>query len=298
MTAVDADQARRFFEHYFQAEPSPGEGVLTGYFAPVYEARAVADEVFNAPVRRKPADLQVIDMGRLDPAQAGRPGAAVVRPDGTLAPYPERAEIEQREASDALAWMRPEELFFLQIQGSGVLMMEDGVRMKVLYAANNGRPFVGIANALRDRGELPRDGVSADAIRQWLADNRGAKAEEVMRLNPRYAFFTLAKDDGKPPVGAANVPLPRGRAIAVDPLHNPLGDLFWIDAAAPTLAGAFPSYRRLVVALDTGGAIKGPVRADFYVGEGDAAGVEAGRIRHTLRMLRLAPRAGVGERGR
>jgi len=111
-----------------------------------------------------------------------------------------------------------------------------------------------------------------------------------MRLNPRYAFFKLGPDDGKPPVGAANLPLTAGRAIAVDPGFHPYGELLWVDAEAPMLAGAFPAYRRLVSALDTGGAIKGEVRADLYLGEGDAAGAEAGRVRHTLRLYRLMPR--------
>jgi membrane-bound lytic murein transglycosylase A len=260
-------EARAFLEANFEAEPSPAEGVLTAYFAPVYEARRRPDAEFSAPVRPRPADLL--------------PGAG---------PYAERAEIEARPPTDALAWMRPEELFFLQIQGSGVLTFEDGSRMKALYAANNGRPFVGVANAMRDRGLLARDNTSGEAIRLWLAANRGPAADEIMRLNPRYAFFRLAPDDGKPPVGAAGVPLPAGRAIAVDPAFNTYGEVFWLDAQAPLLAGAFPAYRRMVTALDTGGAIKGQVRADLYLGEGSAAGAEAGRVRHTLRMYRLVPR--------
>ena len=111
-----------------------------------------------------------------------------------------------------------------------------------------------------------------------------------MRLNPRYVFFSLAPDDGRQPVGAANVPLPPGRALAVDPAFHPMGELYWIDASAPILNGAFPAYRRLAMALDTGGAIKGDVRADLYLGQGAAAGAEAGRVRHTLRLYRLVPK--------
>jgi membrane-bound lytic murein transglycosylase A len=258
--------ARTFLETEFQAAPSPGTGVLTAYYAPAYQARRRPDAEFSAPLRPRPADL------------------------GQLTPYPDRAAIEARPADDALAWLRPEELFFLQVQGSGVLTFEDGRRMKALYAANNGLPFVGIANPMRDRGHLPRDGTSAEAIRAWLAAHRGPQAYEIMRLNPRYAFFTLAPDDGKPPAGAAGVPLPAGRAIAVDPAFHRYGEVYWIDADAPLLAGAFPAYRRLVIALDTGGAIKGDVRADLYLGQGAAAGVEAGRVRHTLRLYRLVPR--------
>src|SRR5690606_28809915 len=132
--------------------------------------------------------------------------------------------------------------------------------------------------------------TSGEAIRAWLAANRGPKADAVMRLNPRYVFFKLAADDGRQPAGAAGVPLPPGRAIAVDTSRHTLGELFWIDAEAPSLSGAFPTYRRLAVALDVGGAIKGDVRADLYIGQGVAAGAEAGRVKHQLRMYRLVPR--------
>lgn len=270
---------KAFLEAFFEAEPAQGEGVLTAYFAPVYQARRAPDGEFSAPVRPRPADLRAEN------------GAVLkVLADGRTEPYPERAVIEAQATEPPLAWMRPEELFFLQVQGSGVLTFEDGRRMKALYAAHNGRPFVGIANPMRDRGLLPRDNTSGDAIRQWLAANRGPAADEIMRLNPRYAFFRLAPDDGKPPVGAANVPLPRGRAVAIDPAFHAFGQLVWLDAQAPLLTGAFPRYRRLATTLDTGGAIKGEVRADLYLGEGDAAGAEAGRVRHTLRLWRLVPK--------
>jgi membrane-bound lytic murein transglycosylase A len=287
---LSADEARRFFEANFVAERSAGEGVLTAYFAPEYPARRAPDGEFSAPVRAKPADLKVVDAGLFDPAMTGRPGAAVDPGDGRLQPYPDRAAIESTPPGQALAWMRPEDLFFLQIQGSGVLTFEDGKRLKALYAANNGRPFVGVANVMRDRGLLARENTSGEAIRSWLADHRGPDADEIMRLNPRYAFFSLAPDDGRQPVGAANIPLPPGRGVAVDPAFHSMGEVFWLDAASPILAGAFPVYRRLVLALDTGGAIKGDVRADLYLGLGAAAGAEAGRVRHTLRMFRLVPK--------
>jgi membrane-bound lytic murein transglycosylase A len=283
-------EARAFFEANFRAEPSAGEGVLTAYFAPEYPARRAPDGEFSAPLRPKPADLKVVDAGLFDPAMSGRPGAAVDPGDGVLQPYPDRTAIEATPPGKPLAWMRPEDLFFLQIQGSGVLTFEDGRRLKALYAANNGRPFVGVANTLRDRGLLARDETSGEAIRAWLAAHRGPDAEAIMQLNPRYAFFSLAPDDGRQPVGAANVPLPPGRAIAVDPAFHTLGEVYWLDAEAPILAGAFPTYRRLVTALDTGGAIRGDVRADLYLGLGAAAGTEAGRVRHTLRLFRLVPK--------
>lgn len=287
---LDGEQSRRFFEAHFRAEAEAGEGVLTAYFAPEYPARRKPTGEFSAPLRAKPSDLKSVDAGLFDPNQAGRPGAALDLGDGPLLPYPDRTVIEARPPGQALAWMRPEDLFFLQIQGSGVLTFEGGKRMKALYAANNGRPFVGVANAMRDRGLLAADNTSAESIRSWLADHRGPDADAIMRLNPRYAFFSLGPDDGRQPVGSANLPLPPGRALAIDPTFHQMGELFWVDAEAPILKGAFPTYRRLALALDTGGAIKGDIRADLYMGLGAAAGAEAGRVRHTLRLYRLVPK--------
>ena len=205
-------------------------------------------------------------------------------------PYRTRAEIEAA-GGPALAWMCAEELFFLQIQGSGTLSFPDGRRVKAIYAADNGRPFVGVARVMREQGLLADNQTSGDAIRGWLAAHRGPEAQAVMNANTRYIFFAIRPDDGRDPAGAAGVPLPPGRAVAVDPSHHAYGSLLWLEARAPALSGAFPLYRRLVTALDTGNAIRGPVRADLYLGRGDAAGVEAGRIRHDLRMWRLVPRS-------
>lgn len=288
-TIRDAPDARAFLEANFQPEPVGDEGLLTAYFAPRYEARMSRTGEFTAPVRGLPADLVVLDLGAFEPSFVGRKITGHVE-GPTFAPYPTRAEIEASPAERPLAWMRPEELFFLQIQGSGVLVLPDGRQVRAAFAGHNGRPFVGVANALRDQGLLPDNNTSGDAIRTWLAEHRGPEADAIMRLNPRYVFFKMAADDGKEPVGAAGVPLPAGRAIAVDPARHAMGSLYWLDAAAPKLAGAFPTYRRLVVALDTGGAIKGEVRADLYMGTGAAAGAEAGRVRHALRLYRLVPK--------
>ena len=262
------DEARRFFETHFRPERIEGEGLLTAYFMPIYQARTRPDGEFSAPVRPRPADLP----RHPDPGD-----------------YADRAAIAARPAGDAVAWMRAEDLFFLQIQGSGVLVFPDGRRARTVFDGTNGATFVGIAAPMRRQGLLADRQTSASGIRGWLADHRGPAADAVMNQDPRYVFFHLGPDDGGEPPGAAGKPLVAGRSLAVDPSRHAMGEVFWIDATAPALAGAFPAYRRLAVALDIGGAIKGDVRADLYMGRGDAAGLEAGRVRHALRLYRLVP---------
>ena len=267
---VTPSLARAFFETGFTviaARAADGRpGLLTAYFAPEYEARRSRQGDFDAPVLAAP------------------PGWSRGQ---TL---PDRAAIEADPPTEVLAWMRAEDLFFLQIQGSGYLTFADGSKARAAYAADNGRPFVGIARPMAEQGLLPPNGTSGEAIRAWLATHRGPEAREVMALNPRYIFFRLDPDDGGHPAGAAGVPLPARRAIAVDPNHWRYGDLVWIEADGGNLVGARGSYRGLVVALDTGSAIRGAVRADLYMGRGREAGAEAGAVRHPLRMWRLVPR--------
>ncbi len=294
---VDDPAARIFFETNFKPVILPGPGLLTAYFAPEYPAHSTPDEAFSAALRGKPADLVYPAGGAVDPS-SHKPLARQQGEGGQTWPYPARAGIELTPATDALAYMRPEDLFFLQIQGSGVLVFPDGRRMKASYAADNGRIFVPIASAMVRRGELERDRASGSAIRAWLHAHAGAEAQSVMDLDPRYVFFNLIPDDGREPAGAAGLPLTPGRAVAIDPAWHAYGEPYWIDAAAPTLSGAVKTYRRLVMALDTGSAIRGDVRADLYLGRGEAAGLEAGRVRHTLLMVRLVPVVGGGASSR
>jgi membrane-bound lytic murein transglycosylase A len=267
---VNEASARDFLEKNFRPEQVTEPGLLTAYFTPIYEARWSREGEFTAPVRPRPADLP-------------RPGANPPRA------YADRAEIEERPAPDALAWMRPEDLFFLQIQGSGVLTMPAGPPLRAVFDGSNGAPFLGLAAPLRKAGLLDDADTSAEKIRAWLAANRGPRAEAAMRLDRRYVFFRLQPDDGAEPSGTAGQRLIPGRALAVDPTQHAMGEVLWVDATSPALSGAFPAYRRLALALDTGGAIKGGARADLYLGRGPEAGLEAGRVRHVLRLYRLTP---------
>lgn len=256
------DAARRFLERRFRAAPLDGEGLLTGYFSPSYEARTSPQGDFTAPVRPAPSY-----------DQAG----------------PERAAIERTAAPDALAWMRPEDLFFLQVQGSGVLTFADGTRRRAVFAGANGLGFVAIAKIMIAQGLIAPDKASASAVHDWLAAHRGPEAVAVMDQDPRFVYFRLIADDGGEPQGASGAALVPGRSLAVDPAYHRYFELLWIDASAGSLNGARASYQRLAIALDRGGAITGQVRADLYVGSGAKTGDEAARIRHTLHLYRIVP---------
>ncbi|RZJ88675.1 MAG: murein transglycosylase, partial [Brevundimonas sp.] len=242
---ITPTRAREFFERGFdvvEAETADGRpGMLTSYFAPEYSARHAPGGDYDAPI-------------------LGRPPSPDTRP---------RVEIEADPgAADILGWMRTEDLFFLQIQGSGYLDFGDGEHQRAAYAGDNGQPFRGIARPMADQGLLPANGTSGEAIRAWLDEHRGPEAKAVTALNPRYIFFRLDPDDGGQPAGAAGIPLTPRRAIAVDPASWRYGDLVWVEADGATLPGARRGYRGLVMALDTGSAIRGPVRADLYMGRG------------------------------
>ena len=201
---LDEHAAKAFLETHFRAEMVGSEGLLTAYFAPIYDARRVPDDEFAAPVRPAPPN----------------PAAA-----------PERAEIDKQPTDDALAWMRPEDLFYLQVQGSGTLVFPDGDHERAIFAASNGRAFVPIARPMIAQHMIAP--AEAATLHAWLAAHRGPDADAAMELDPRYVFFRLAPDDGTDPKGAAGVPLPPGRGIAVDPTQHDYFDLFWIDAGVP-----------------------------------------------------------------
>ncbi|HWF01664.1 MAG TPA: MltA domain-containing protein [Caulobacteraceae bacterium] len=267
--STDEDAARRFFETNFRPAPAGDGGLLTAYYTPVYEIRTFPDAEFSAPLRPRPDDI----------APGGQPAGG----------YADRAQIEAQPSLDARGWMRPEDLFFLQIQGSGVLVFPDGTRRRAVFDGTNGAPFTAIGSTLRQAGALTASDATGNAVHAWLAAHRGDEAQAVMNADRRYVFFRLTPDDGQTPAGAAGLRLPPGRALAVDPGRHALGEVLWIDAESPSLQGAVPVYRRLAMALDTGGAIRGDVRADLYLGVGPQAGLEAGRVRHRLKLWRLEP---------
>ena len=234
-----------------------------------------------------------VDLGAFAPALKGQNIVGQVK-DGHLEPYPERAEIDSGQLSGRgleLLWAAdPVEVFFLQIQGSGLVRFPDNSERRIGYAMSNGRAFTGIGRLLLDSGKIPRSQASMQGIRDWLRANPD-EGRVFMERNARYIFFRWI--DGEGPIGAQGVALTAGRSIAVDPRFVPYGALIFLDTAWP---GETRPLRRLMVAQDTGAAIKGPLRADFFWGTGEAALTYAGRMKKQGRFFILVPKSVVERR--
>ena len=295
-----ADRAREFFEtHFAPYEARNGaeaEGLFTGYFEPELRGAAQAGGRYGVPLYGRPDDLVTVDLGRFRPDLAGDRLAGRVA-DGALEPYATRAEIDGGALAAQgleLVWLDdPVDAFFLHIQGSGRIAFEDGTRRRIAYAATNGHDYFAIGRRLVDLGALDREDVTMPAIRDWLAANP-ERASEVMHANESYVFFRWLEEaegsDG--PVGSQGVALTAGRSLSVDRRFVPMTVPIWLVSAAPDPDSAREDrpLRRLMVAQDTGGAIRGPVRGDVFWGTGAEAGAVAGRMKHQGRYWLLLPR--------
>jgi membrane-bound lytic murein transglycosylase A len=293
--APDDDTARAFFETRFVAHEISGaqgaaDGLITGYYEPLLRGSLTRTDRFKYPLYGRPDDLVTVDLGGLYPELQGKRYRGRLQ-SNRVVPYYSRAEIShgKRPPDGAvLAWVDdPVALFFLEIQGSGRIQLPDGKRLHVGYADQNGHPYVAIGRTLVESGALKLEDATLPGIRAWLKANPD-KAQAVLNSNPSYVFFTLREPDGPGPVGALNVPLLPERSIAVDPAFIPLGSPVWFDTSLAGDAGARP-YRRLVFAQDTGGAIRGPVRADLFLGFGEHAERAAGALRSRGNLYVLLP---------
>ncbi len=286
--------ARAFFETRFVAHELHNEaggyyGLITGYYEPLLHGSLAKSDRFRYPVYGLPSDLLVVDLGELYPELKGKRvrGRLVGR---RVVPYFTRAEIDRGRLDSApvLAWVDdPVALFFLHIQGSGRIRLEDGRTLRVGYADQNGHPYVSIGRRLLEMGALAPQEVDLDGIRAWLSAHPD-QSQALFDSNPSYVFFTVRPDDLPGPLGSLGVPLLPQRAIAVDPAYVPLGTPVWLDTRLP---GEEKPYRRLVFAQDTGGAIKGAVRADLFFGFGPEAESLAGRMKQPGRLYVLLPAA-------
>jgi membrane-bound lytic murein transglycosylase A len=286
---------RSFWESQFRVWRVTTEmtdiGRLTGYYEPVMAASRVKTPVFSEPIQSQPSDLFEIDLGRFDASLLNR--AIVARMDrGKVVPYWSRAEITELTAP-VLAWGEPAEVLSLQVQGSGRLQFDDGSQVRAAFAAHNGHRFGSNAQELIRRGALPVNGASMDAIRTWFKTASPKDARDVLNANPRTVFFRLEpiKDPGVGPKGAQQAALEANGSLAVDTSYHAYGVPIFLAADAPRVAlSGDVSLQRLVVAQDTGGAIRGPIRGDLYWGTGPEAGLRAGRINHDVRFWVLLPK--------
>ena len=295
-----ADQAREFFEaHFAPYEARNGaeaEGLFTGYYEPELRGATQAGGRYGVPLFARPHDLVTVDLGLFRPDLAGDRLAGRVA-DGALEPYATRAEIDRGSLAAQgleLAWVDdPIDAFFLHIQGSGRITFEDGTSRRLAYAATNGHNYVAIGRRLVDLSALDREDVSMQTIRDWLAANP-ERASEVMHENASYVFFRWLEEEQatEGPVGTQGVALTAGRSLAVDRRFVPMSVPIWLESAAPDPDPAKEDrpLRRLMVAQDTGGAIRGPVRGDVFWGTGAEAGAVAGRMKHEGRYWLLLPR--------
>ena len=291
MLATDGE-ARAFFEANFTPYEIHGdkgrEGLFTGYYQPLLNGSLTREGRYTVPLYGRPSDLITVNLGDFKASLKGETVMGRVKGEN-LVPYFRRSEIE----AGALAGQKKEiiwvddavDAFFLHIQGSGLVRMKDGRMLQVGYAAQNGQPYYAIGQELVKRGALFKEAVSMQTIRRWL-ETHPTEAAEVMNLNNSYIFFRPLDGDG--PVGAEGVALTPLRSLAVDRKKMPYGAPVFLDADEPE---GGRRLQRLMVAQDTGGAITGAVRGDFFWGAGEAAARKAGLMKSKGQAWILLPKS-------
>jgi len=276
--------------------------LFTGYYQPVIEASLLPTAEYSYPIYGKPADLIVAEQVKLTPAIAAQ--KVFGRLEGeNFVPYYSRREIDQggilRGRGYEIAWVKnPVDLFFLHIQGSGILQLTDGRRLHVGYAAANGRPYRSIGRLLIDSGKVPEEEISMQRLRRYFADHPDEQSE-IMAYNESYIFFRFLEDG---PLGSLEVPLTPGRSIATDARLLPKGALGFIVTEKPTLnaAGELTGWEpvsRFVLNQDSGAAIRGTERADIYFGSGATAGAAAGYMNRSGKLYFLLLKNALGSAG-
>lgn len=291
------EDARAFFESdfrpYLVGNADRTEGLFTGYYEPELRGNLTREGPFQTPIYLKPEDMISVDLGDFDSAYKGKKIVGRLTGD-RLKPYFDRASIENGALAGRdleMVWVDdPVDAFFLQIQGSGRVVLPDGSILRIGYAATNGHPYFAIGRELIKRGALTRETVSLQSIRKWLHDHPD-EADAVMNTNASYVFFRPLKTDPDDPdagpLGSQGVPLEPGRSLAVDRRFHAMGVPVWLETRDPMNADR--AFHRLMVAQDTGGAIRGPVRGDIFFGAGDDAALFAGHMNRTGQKFVLLP---------
>ncbi len=264
-------------------------GMITGYYEPVLKGSRKRGGSFQTPLYAVPDDLVSVELGDLYPALKGERIRGRLQ-GRRITPFPDRAQLADGKvlAGREIVWVDSAiDAFFLQIQGSGRVQLDDGSTLRVAFADVNGHPYRAIGRYLVERGELTVEQATAPGLRQWLAEHPERQAE-VFHTNPSVVFFREEKlgDPSVGPRGALSVPLTTGRSLAIDPRLLPLGAPFFLSTSHPQTGAPL---QRLMLAQDTGGAIRGALRADLFWGLGAAAGDAAGKMRHDGALWLLWP---------
>ncbi|WP_313443980.1 murein transglycosylase A [Stenotrophomonas indicatrix] len=287
----DASAIRAFLQrdldvYSLRAGGHRADGLITGYYEPIYPGSLTRTDTATVPVYGTPDDLVVVQLDSVYPELKGKRLRGRVE-GKVLKPYDDAGSIASKGAkAPVLAWLTdPMDLQLLQIQGSGRVRLADGKQVRLAYAEQNGHPYRAIGRWLVEQGELKKEDVTMDAIRAW-AKAHPARVLELLRSNPSYVFFVRSADSPEGPRGSLNVPLTAGYSVAVDRTVVPLGSLLWLSTTRPD---GTPVVRP-VAAQDTGGAIAGEVRADLYWGSGDAAGKLAGDMKQQGNLWLLWPK--------
>ncbi len=294
----DAEFMRGFIESHLQpykvwrvtGRKREKTGLVTGYYEPLLHGSRQRDEKFATPLYRRPDDLLVVDLSAVIPELKGKRVRGRLEGNQEV-PYFSRAGSREAPglAGHEIVWIDdPIDAFLLEVQGSGRVQLTTGETIRLQYEDQNGHPYRSIGRYLADQGVMSIDQVNMPAIRNWLAANPH-RLHEVLDSNPSVVFFREAplQDPAVGPRGAQNAPLTAGRSIAVDPRFLPLGAPMFLATTEPS---SDVPLRRLVVAQDTGGAIRGPVRADLFFGFGSEAGSRAGMMKQDGEMWLLWPR--------
>lgn len=296
--AVDDTMARNFFESHFtphriipstKKDGSRGNGLVTGYYEPLLNGSLYRSERYQYPLYAVPEDLLRIDLANLYPALSKMKLRGRIEGNKVVA-YHDRASIDSQDTplrGKELVWIDdPVAVFFLHVQGSGRILLDDGNMMAVGYADQNGQPYTSIGKILIERGEIAREDISLFTIQQWLQRNP-EQAKALLEQNRSYIFFHQRKNAQENPRGSLNIPLTPSRSIAVDPGTISLGSPVWLDTSYP--GETDHTLQRLTFAQDTGGAIKGYARADMFWGNGEMAEKLAGEMKQSAELYVLLP---------
>ena len=293
--ADDPVALKQFFETHFKpyqiTNNGDSKGLFTGYFEANLNGSRTAKAPYLTPLHLRPDDLIMVQLGEFRPELKGQRIAGRVI-NGKLTPYETREQITANQwphLNSVLLWVDdPVDAFFTQIQGSGVVEMDDGSEVRIGYAGHNGHPYYAIGRELIKMGVLTKETVSMQSIRQWLEQNPD-QAVAIMNTNESYVFFREIPGEG--PIGAEGIALTAQRSLAVDPSWLPYGLPLWVDIE-PVIENDQP-IRRLMIAQDTGGAIRGPVRGDVFWGHGEHAAMKAGKMNSEGRYWALFPVGGI-----